>query len=319
MPQTPSPTGTRSPRAIPLGFAYIYFAWGATYLGVKWALTGLPVFLMSGGRFFLAGALLLLAIFVFDRRAFRRGTMREWIDAGKIGLLLLVFGIGAGNVAQQYIDSSLAAMVFSGLPLWIILIDWIRPGGRAPSRTVALGLLLGFIGIGVILSPSGHGTARPLNPGLILLLLMASVSWATGAVFSRLIPPARGSSLLSVARQMVVAGIVLLAAGCLHGDLSRLHLARMDATAWTGFAYLVLIGSFGGYPVYLWLIRVCPPAKAATVPYVNLIVAVFLGWSLGHETLTARTLLGTALVLVSVTIVLRTNAAEVVVPAEDSA
>ena len=318
MRKTPA-TGPRSSRAIPLGFAYIYLAWGGTYLGVKWALTGLPVFLLSGARFFLAGLLLLLAIFVFDRRGFRHGTVREWIDAAKIGLLLLVFGIGAGNFAQQYIDSSLTAMVFSGLPLWIILIDWIRPGGRAPTRLVAFGLLLGFIGIGVILSPSGHETGRPLNLGLILLLLMASISWALGAVFSRLIPPARGSSLLSVARQMVVAGGVLLTAGGLHGDLSTVRLARMSATAWAGFAYLVLIGSFGGYPVYLWLMRTCPPAKAATVPYANLIVAVFLGWSLGHEAITLRTLIGTVIVLTSVTIVLRTNAAEVVVAAEDSA
>jgi drug/metabolite transporter (DMT)-like permease len=318
MHQIPS-TRPRSSRAIPFGFAYIYFAWGATYLGVKWALTGLPVFLMSGGRFFLAGVLLLLAVFVADRPGFRRGTLREWLDAAKIGLLLLVFGIGAGNFAQQYIDSSLAAMAFSGLPLWIVLIDWIRPGGRAPTRTVTLGLLLGFIGIGVILSPSGHRTARPLDLGLILLLVMASISWAAGAVFSRLMRPARGSSLLPVARQMVVAGAVLLVAGGLRGDLATVHLAQMRAPAWIGFAYLVLIGSFGGYPVYLWLIRVCPPAKAATVPYVNLIVAVFLGWWLGHETITLRTLIGTAIVLTSVTIVLRTNAEKIVVAAEDSA
>ena len=75
--------------------------------------------------------------------------------------------------------------------------------------------------------------------------------------------------------------------------------------AWLGFVYLVVIGSLLGYPVYLWLMRTCPPAKAATIPYINLLVAVFLGWTLGHETITPRLLAGAAIVLVSVALVLR--------------
>jgi len=303
----PSPSSqTRLSCALPLGFAFIYLAWGATYLGVKFAIVDLPVFLMSGGRFFIAGILLLSGIAIFDRTGFRVGTLREWKDAAIIGFLLLVFGIGTGNWAQQYVDSSFAAMVFSGLPLWIILIDWIRPGGRAPTRTVALGLLLGFVGIGVILAPHGEDGAKTMYLGINILLVLASISWASGAIFSRH-HHAQGSALLPVARQMIVAGATLLLAGCIHGDLNHLHLAETGMKAWLGFAYLVVIGSLGGYPVYIWLMRVCPPAKAATVPYVNLIVAVFLGWSLGHETITPRLLIGTAIVLVSVAIVLRTK------------
>jgi len=306
-PNSSSPS--QSSCALPLGFAFIYFAWGATYLGVKFAIVDFPVFLMSGGRFFLAGILLLAGIAVFDRAGFRLGTLREWKDAAIIGLLLLVFGVGTGNWAQQYVDSSFAAMVFSGLPLWIILVDWIRPGGLAPTRTVALGLLLGFVGIGVILAPHGEIGAKTTSLAINVLFIVASISWASGAIFSRH-HHAEGSRLLPVARQMTVAGGVLLLTGCLHGDLSRLHLTEARLASWLGFAYLVFIGSLAGYPVYIWLMRVCPPAKAATVPYVNLIVAIFLGWSLGHETITARLLIGTAIVLGSVAIVLRTKSPE---------
>ena len=301
--------------ALPLGFAYIYLAWGGTYLGVKFAIVDIPVFLMSGGRFFLAGILLLLGIALFDRAGFRRGTLREWKDAAMIGFLLLVFGIGAGNWAQQYVDSSFAAMVFSGLPLWIILVDWLRPGGRAPTRTVAIGLLLGFVGIGVILAPTGHAGGKTMNLGINILLVLASISWASGAIFSRHLL-ARGSALLPVARQMIIAGAALMLAGCCEGDLAHLNLEAVHTPAWLGFSYLVVIGSLGGYPIYIWLMRACPPAKAATVPYVNLIVAVFLGWSLGHETITLCLLIGTVIVLSSVAIVLRTRAPEVVPPGD---
>lgn len=296
----------RSSCAVPLGFVFMYLAWGGTYLGVKFAIVDLPVFLMSGGRFFLAGVLLLAGVALFDRAGFRRGTLREWRDASAVGLLLLVLGIGTGNWTQQYVSSSFAAMVFSGVPLWIIAIDWLRPGGRAPTRTVAAGLLLGFAGIGLILAPSAGsgGSAPPVNGGISLLLGLASVAWAGGAIASRHVQ-ARGSALLATARQMIVAGTVLLLAGVIHGDVARVDLASVRASAWLGFGYLVVIGSLGGYPVYLWLMRTCPPAKAATIPYVNLLVAVFLGWTLGHETITSRLLAGTAIVLVSVTLVLR--------------
>ena len=294
---------TRSSCAVPLGFAFMYLAWGGTYLGVKFAIVDLPVFLLSGARFFLAGVLLLAGVVIFDRAEFRRGTLREWRDAAGIGLLLLVFGIGTGNWTQQYVSSSFAAMVFSGLPLWIVVIDWLRPGGRAPTRTVAAGLLLGFAGIAVILAPGTGSGSNPVHVGIGLLLVLASVSWAAGAVFSRHVR-ARGSALLATARQMIVAGAVLLLAGAIHGDVARLDLVTVRTSAWLGFGYLVVIGSLGGYPVYLWLMRTCPPAKAATIPYINLLVAVFLGWTLGHESITPRLLAGAALVLTSVALVL---------------
>jgi drug/metabolite transporter (DMT)-like permease len=98
--------------------------------------------------------------------------------------------------------------------------------------------------------------------------------------------------------------------------MGRLHLTEIRPSAWLGFVYLVVIGSLGGYPVYLWLMRVCPPAKAATVPYVNLLVAIFLGWSLGHEIITPRLLIGTAIVLASVVLVLRAKAPETILPGD---
>jgi drug/metabolite transporter (DMT)-like permease len=146
--------------------------------------------------------------------------------------------------------------------------------------------------------------ARQASPALDLLLVLASISWAAGAVFSRQIT-ARGSALLPVARQMIIAGVVLLVVGLLHGDGPRVHLAHVRMSAWLGFAYLLLIGSASGYPVYIWLMRICPPSKVATIPYMNLLVAVGAGWALGHETLTPRLLAGTGIVVVSVAIVLR--------------
>jgi drug/metabolite transporter (DMT)-like permease len=306
MKTSPSPLVSFASRscAVPLAFGYMYVAWGCTYLGTKFAIVDLPVLLMSGTRFLLAGLLLLGGVLVLDRDRFRRGTTREWLDAARIGVLLLVFGIGTGNWTQQYVDSSFCAMVFSALPLWIVVIDWLRPGGRAPTRMVAAGLLLGFAGVALILAPQRAMHDRNASPAMDALLVLASISWAAGAVFSRQVT-SRGSALLPVARQMIVAGAVLLTVGLLHGDGAHLHPSQVRASAWLGFAYLLFIGSASGYPVYIWLMRICPPAKVATIPYMNLLVAVGVGWALGHETITPRLLAGTGIVVASVALVLR--------------
>ena len=306
MKTTSSPSVSFAQRscAVPLAFGYMYVAWGCTYLGTKNAIVDLPVLLMSGTRFFLAGLFLFGGVLLLDRAGFRRGTAREWADAARIGVLLLVLGIGTGNWTQQYVDSSFCAMVFSALPLWIVVIDWLRPGGRPPTPLIAFGLLLGFAGVALILVPQGRLPGKTASWGVDVMLVLASIAWAAGAVFSRQ-TVSRGSPLLPVARQMMVAGIVLLSIAWLHGDGAHVHLSTVRPTAWLGFAYLLLIGSATGYPVYIWLMRTCAPSKVATIPYMNLLVAIGAGWALGHETITTRLLAGTGIVVASVAIVLR--------------
>ena len=290
--------------AVPLAFGFIYVAWGLTYLGTKFGMVDFPVLILTGSRFFFAGLFLLGGVALFRRAEFRRGTGREWIDSTRVAMLLLVLGIGTGNWTQQYVSSSFCAMVFSALPLWVVLIDWLRPGGRAPARMAAAGLLLGFAGVAVILAPQTGAHGGPRHLGADLLLVLASISWAMGAVLSRTVQ-ARGSALLPVARQMVVAGFVLTLVGAARGDFAHIHFSAVRASAWLAFAYLLVIGSTIGYPVYIWLFRTCPASKVATIPYMNLLVAVFAGWTLGHETITPRLLAGTAVVLTSVALVLR--------------
>ena len=82
--------------------------------------------------------------------------------------------------------------------------------------------------------------------------------------------------------------------------------------------YLVIFGSLIGYSAYTWLLQHAPVSKAATYAYVNPVVAVFLGWLLLNESVTAGMLAGAALIVVSVAFIIRTESKPVRAHAEDA-
>jgi drug/metabolite transporter (DMT)-like permease len=297
---------------VTLAFLYVYLAWGCTYLGVHYALESMPPFLLAGTRFLLAGGILMGLLGIFHARNFHWGTIREWKDAGVVGTLLILGGNGGLVWAQQYVVTSVAALIFGSMPLGIILFDWIRPGGTAPSLRTALGLILGFIGLCVLFqTPANHPDSRLETWGK-LALLFAALSWSAGAIYSRHVH-ARGSSLLPMARQMIIGGLALLIVSVPHGDWHHFSLQQVTPASWLGFAYLLIFGSLFGFTAYVWLMRVSTPARVSTISYVNIVIAVIVGVTIAREPMTLRILLGAGIIVSAVVLVLKKPSTRAVV------
>jgi drug/metabolite transporter (DMT)-like permease len=67
--------------------------------------------------------------------------------------------------------------------------------------------------------------------------------------------------------------------------------------------YLILVGSLVGFSTFVWLMKHSTPARVSTYAYVNPIVAVFLGWLILGEPITARTLAAAAVIVLSVVVI----------------
>ena len=93
--------------------------------------------------------------------------------------------------------------------------------------------------------------------------------------------------------------------GVVTGELGALHPAHFSARSLGAFVYLVFIGSIVAYTAYVWLLQNAPISKAATYAYVNPVIAIFLGWAVLSEKVTALTLAGAAIVVCSVAITVR--------------
>jgi glycosyltransferase involved in cell wall biosynthesis len=157
-----------------------------------------------------------------------------------------------------------------------VLLSWATGATPRPRLTVLLGLAGGFIGVGILMAPSMHFSANESrHPGIgMLILLVASLLWSIGSLYSRSAKNA-DSPFLAAGQQMICGGMLLLLAGLITRE--KFHLAAVTAHSIWAWIYLVLIGAIIGFTAYIYLLRHCDPAKVATYAYVNPIVAVILG------------------------------------------
>ncbi len=281
-------------------FAAVYVIWGSTYLAIRFAVDTLPPFLMAGLRFLFAGGILFAWTAL---RGAARPTASEWKVAAISGALLLLGGNGGVSWAEQYISSGIAALLVTTTPLWMVLLDWARPGGVRPGLPVFLGLLLGIAGVVVLVGPGAFSGSGDVNVGAALVVLLGSLSWAVGSVITR--SAAKSPSVLQgVGMQMLVGGVLLTVLGLGVGE--RIDPAGVSTASWLALLYLILVGALVGYTAYVWLLGHTTAAKASTYAYVNPAIAVLLGAWLADEVLNAR--VGVAALLIVGAVVLITTA-----------
>ncbi len=296
---------TRAPGrlAIVSAFAAVYLIWGSTYLGIRFAIDSIPPLLMAGTRFFLAG---LIMYAIARAQGARKSSFAEWRTAFIIGACLLLGGNGGVTIAEQWVPSGLASLLVATVPIYIALLAWLTGSAPRPRPLVLLGLGAGFVGVGILVGPAltapPAGASRYAGLGMVVLLL-GSLAWSIGSLYSRRAENS-ASPFLSSAQTMLCGGALTFVVGLLSGEGHAFDLGKITALSLGAFVYLVLVGAIVGYTAYIWLLRVCDPAKVATYAYVNPVVAVLLGALFAGETLTARTALAAAVIIGSVALVI---------------
>ena len=281
-----------------LAFAALYTIWGSTYLAIKFAIETIPPYLMSAGRFIVCG----LILFAWSRwRGSPSPSRREWRDGAIVGFLLLAGGNGAVGWAEQKVPSGITALLVASVPMWAVLIDWARPHGKRPSLIVSLGLLIGLAGVAVLAAPEFGGATPGAGLGATVLIL-GSISWAAGSIYSR--QSARPSSaLMSTSLQMIGGSVGLLLVAVVLGEPSRLVISAITLKSFLGWAYLVTFGGLIGFTAYAYVLRETTPAKATTYAYVNPVVAVLLGWAFANEPISMRTVIAAGIILAGVAMI----------------
>ncbi len=292
----------QKPRAAAIWAAMfsIYVIWGSTYLAIRFAVESLPPFLMGGVRFLLSG----VVMYVWRRaRGDAAPSGREWRSATIVGVLLLVGGNGGVVWAARRVPSGVSSLLVGTLPLWMVLLDALRPGGRRPDWREILGVLTGFVGVVVLIRPTQSTDSMEYIDLLgAAAVILAAFFWSVGSLYSRNapLPP---SPLLATSLEMITGGAGLLLLGTLDGQWGQLDLAAASARSLWGLAYLVVFGSLVAFTAYTWLLRVAPTSLVSTYAYVNPLVAILLGHFLAGELLTARILIAATVIVGSVALI----------------
>lgn len=275
----------------------VWILWGSTYLAIRAAVDTMPPLLMAGFRFLIAGAAMYAVAGPRHARGAQRPTTRHLRSVVIIAALLLVGGNGLLSVGETSIDSGLAALIVATVPVWMVLIDAAVTKTRI-TATMMLTLALGTIGVGLLMGGPG---ARSDIAGASTVLV-ASLCWAAGSVYSRH-APLPSHPLVVTALEMLAGGLLLITAGAATGELGRLDLAAISAASVAGFLWLVVAGSMIAFTAYVYANATLPTETVASYAYVNPMIAVTLGALLGREPLSLNLLLGGAVIVSAVVLV----------------
>jgi drug/metabolite transporter (DMT)-like permease len=271
--------------------------WGSTYLAIAYVVDGLPPLLTAAARFCLAAAMLGLIVLVRKGPTAFHTTKKAYLNAGGIGLLLLLGGNGGVMIAEDRgLPSGLTALLIAVVPLYVVLLRILFRD--RPTRRTITGIVLGFAGLAVLLLP---GT-RPdgVKGSGAAIVLTGSLLWALGSVLaSRIALP--GDRLVATAAQILGGAIGLTVVGFARGEGGPT--GDVPLSAWIAFAYLVTFGTVAAFTAYSWLLSNVPVSKAATYAYVNPVVAVALGAVILNEHVTGLSIIGGLITVVAVAVV----------------
>jgi drug/metabolite transporter (DMT)-like permease len=284
-------------------FASLYVIWGSTYLAIRIAIETLPPFLMAGTRFLAAGAIL----YALARgRGAAAPTRAHWRSAAIIGFLLLMWSNGSVVWAETRVPSGITSLLVTTVPLFMVLIHWMRRDGERPRLGVAAGIALGLAGVAFLVGPGTIAGGESLDPLGTVVLCIAPIAWAYGSIWSRHADLPR-SPILAIGMEMLAGGAFLLVLGLAVGESAQVTLSAISARSVAAWAYLTVFGALVGFTAYLWLLQVSTPAKVSTYAFVNPVVAVFLGWAFAHEPVTPRTLIAAAAIIGAVALITLTR------------
>jgi drug/metabolite transporter (DMT)-like permease len=282
-----------------LAFAIIYLVWGSTFLAIRIGVAEVPPFLLASMRFVVAG--LVLFLWTLARKE-RLPTLRQWLSAILLSILIFVCDYGLLFWAEQKVPSGIAAVLLATIPVFMALSEIIFLRTQKLTVRLAVALLIGIAGVAVLMSRSFNLGGAPVDRAGAAALMFASVTWSIASILTRKLPLPE-SKVMSSGAQMLSGGIFLAVAAAAFGEFRNFHPAAVSRAAWLSLLYLIVAGSIIGFTAYIWLIHHESPTKVGTYAYVNPVVAVLVGYFFGGESFGERVILGTLFILVSVILI----------------
>ncbi len=251
---------------------------------------------MTGTRFFIAGA----TLFTFAKlRGASWPSAKEWRSAAIIGFFLFMVNNTSIVWSEGHgVPSGIAAVLIATLPMWMVLLLWLRPGGKYPGGLVIAGIVIGFIGI-VLLTDTDSASINPVG---VVFLLVGAFAWAFGSLLARRAPLPKSAAQAN-GMELLCGGIMQLIFSILVGEPATFHLAQVTLLSLAGILYLAIASSIFTFTAYMWLLKVSKPTIVAAYAYVNPVIAVLLGWLLANEQITPRTLLAIAIIIAAVILI----------------
>lgn len=289
-------------------FAYLAVClfWGSTYLAIRIGVRDFPPSLFASFRFLVAGSVMLSIVYIKKLKfpSQRKIIMKQSI----VGLFMLLGGTGFVYHAEKTLQSSIASLIISTVPLFIAVLEIVILRKKKMSKVGVFGLIIGFAGV-AYLALSG-GETLIFDPKGMILTLFASLFWSIGSVFAKSID-SDGHIISNIGIQMLSGGIGLFILGSVTGELSQMHPSRESVIA---LFYLIIFGSLVAYSCYIYALDKWPASRVGTYAYVNPVVALILGVLILNEPINLSIVFSMMIIITGVILVQKSKIDDVKQP-----
>ena len=257
-----------------LAFGASCLIWGSTWLAVRILVLRVPPFQVAALRFFLAATLLLFISRLKGLHPPR--TVSEWKRTLILGITMMAIPYLCLFWAEQYITSSMTAVLFSSFPLAATAMTHLMTEHRAP-RSAVVAMIIGFAGIAWLFRAELSSTRETAIGGALVLGSVVSGAWAT--VYAQ----REKLGLHPISSTGWQAAVALVATGAMSWIYEPHSLS-----GWTLplFALLVLLAAIGSalvFVLYYWLLDHMQAYQLGALDLITPFIAIVAGASILDE------------------------------------
>lgn len=271
-------------------FLLLALLWGSSFTLIKVSLEGLTPSQLVLTRLVL-GASVLFAITRFRRVGLPRGasTWGHVAVAAAFGNVVPFLLLSYGELTT---GAGLAGVLVGSTPLLTLALAAVALRTERPTPRKAVGLLVGFLGVVVVLGPWRDSSGSLAGQ---LACLGAALSYAVGFVYVRRYLSPRGLAPLALATAQLASAVVLQA---MVTPFLAWQAPHVTGRVTLSIVVLGVLGTGLAYVLYFRLIADVGATNASAVNYVVPVVAVLVGVMLLGEPVTWNLLLGGLVVVV---------------------
>lgn len=282
---------TKNIPLIILCYAAIYLIWGSTYFFIAKAVETIPPEWIVGTRFLLAGFIMMLFP-VVTGQVKKMPTKKEVGTSIFLGFFLLIMGNGVVTVAEKNVDSYIASLIISTVPLVAAVMTAIIYKTKLNLKQI-IGFIIGFSGVALLLY-----TDKPRHGAEftgILLLFLAISCWSFGTSWSKIMTHHK-NTFFSTGMQMMFAGIFALFVMVYKGVGVTTIIENSTPFSIFSVIFLTVVGG-SAIGAYNYLLKHEPTNRITSYALVNPMIATIIGILIGGEEATKFLIPGIVLIL----------------------
>jgi len=276
----------------------VAFFWGTTFLGIRIGIETIPPFLLAGIRNLISGCIIFF--YLLFQRKLEPVNPRQFLRAFILAMMMIVLANGLTTYSEKYITSGLASLISTLSPFFVLILNLILDNEKLSIKTT-LGILLGMFGIFLIYQNSLSDLLNPEYRQGVFAILIAVLMWSMGTIITKKGSENSLGMLMNVSVQMIIAGIILTAIQFILTP--TISIDNWSLRSVLAMVYLAVFGSVVGYVAYSYLITQMSSTKVSVLSYVNVVLALFLGWLILDEIITSRIIMAASLIIGGVFIV----------------